>query len=57
MKNVALFLLVILLVLIGGCIFLEPYQHHAIHARLYATDCIGSLGQHRSYPVLSGEAR
>ena len=44
MKNVALFLLVTLLVLIGGCIFLEPYQHHAIHARLYATDCIGSLG-------------
>ena len=44
MKNVLLILLVILLVLIGGCIFLEPYQHHAIHARLYATDCIGSLG-------------
>lgn len=44
MKNIALFFLVILLVLIGGCIFLEPYQHHAIHARLYATDCIGSLG-------------
>ena len=44
MKNIALFLLVTLLVLIGGCIFLEPYQHRAIHARLYATDCIGSLG-------------
>ena len=43
MKNVALFLLVILLVLIGGCIFLEPYQHHAIHARLYVTDCMGEL--------------
>ena len=44
MKNVLLILLVILLVLIGGCIFLEPYQHHAVHARLYAKDCIGSLG-------------
>ena len=44
LKKGCLTLLVILLVLIGGCIFLEPYQHHAVHARLYAKDCIGSLG-------------
>ena len=43
MKNIALFFLVILLVLVGSCIFLEPYQHRAIHARLYVTDCMGEL--------------
>ena len=43
MKNIALFFLVILLVLVGSCIFLEPYQHRAIHARLYVMDCMGEL--------------
>ena len=46
MKNVLLILLVILLGFVGGCLFIEPYQHHAIHARLYATRCTATLGGH-----------
>ena len=44
LKRGCLTLLVILLGLIGGCIFLEPYQHRAIHARLYCTACTATLG-------------
>ena len=46
MKNVLLILLVILLGFVGGCIFIEPYQHHAFHAHLYATRCTATLGGH-----------
>ena len=43
MKNVLLILLVFLLGFVGGCLFIEPYQHRAIHARLYVMDCMGEL--------------
>ena len=46
MKNVLLILLVILLGFVGGCLFIEPYQHHAFHAHLYATRCTATLGGH-----------
>ena len=46
MKNVLLILLVILLGFVGGYIFIEPYQHHAFHAHLYATRCTATLGGH-----------
>ena len=44
MKNVFLILLVFLLGFIGGCLFIEPYQHRAFHAHLYATRCTATLG-------------
>ena len=46
MKNVLLILLVILLGFVGGYIFIEPYQHHAFHAHLYATRCTATIGGH-----------
>lgn len=46
MKNVLLILLVFLLGFVGGYIFIEPYQHHAFHAHLYATRCTATLGGH-----------
>ena len=46
MKNVLLILLVFLLGFVGGCLFIEPYQHHAFHAHLYATRCTATLGGH-----------
>ena len=46
MKNVFLILLVFLLGFVGGCLFIEPYQHHAFHAHLYATRCTATLGGH-----------
>ena len=46
MKNVLLILLVFLLGFVGGCLFIEPYQHRAIHARIYCTECTARLGGH-----------
>lgn len=46
MKNVLLILLVFLLGFVGGCFIIEPYQHRAVHARIYCTECTARLGGH-----------
>ena len=46
MKNVLLILLVFLLGFVGGCFIIEPYQHRAFHAHLYATRCTATLRGH-----------